>query len=240
MPPEWTQASSTLRGFSKTGNPVDIPDQWGNVTNNANRMWNTGGMATDTSDAYMKAKQVAERDTQDSIKQAIEQAGLTGNRWSSSMGRTASDIAGKNMAQLGSDFAGQAMSAQEAARQRQMSANEQLYGAGAGYAGLDTDSRNRALQAASGLTGLGQNMTQYPMQLSDQMFNQGTTMQNQNQAAYQAQLQEFLRGANENNPWLSMMMQLGTGQGIQQQYNPSAGSQWLSGLTSLLPMLGLI
>lgn len=236
QPKEWNQASSTLRGFAQTGNPVDIPEQWARATANANQMWNLGGMPTDTSEWYERAKAVAQRDTDDEIKEAIEQAGLTGTRWSTSMGRTSADIAGKNMATLGAEFARQTMEAQEAARQRQLAANEQLYGAGTGYAGLDTDARNRAMSAASGLTGLGQYMTRYPMDISNQMFQQGTVLQNQDQAAYAAQLQEFLRGANEYNPWLSYMMQLGTGQGIPQMYTPGVGSQLLSGLTSALPL----
>jgi hypothetical protein len=155
MPEDWNTASNVLSSFANTGNAVDIPEQWAQTTANANEMWNTGGMATDTSDAYLKAKAVADRNREDDIKQAMEQSGLRGNRWSSSALRTAADIGGKYSNELASTYAQQTLAAQEAARQRMLEANNQLYGAGTGYAGLDTDARNRALQATSQLTGLG-------------------------------------------------------------------------------------
>jgi hypothetical protein len=239
QPKEWGTASSVLRDFATGGQGVDAPGEWNNASNNANQMYNSGGMATSASDAYQKAKQVAQTDTTDAIKQAAEQAGLGGTRWSSSMGRNAQDIAGRRMAELGSNFAQQEMGAQEAARGRQMEANNQLYGLGSGFAGLDTDTRNRALTATGQLQGLGQNMTRYPMELANQSFQMGSNMNQQDQSALDRQYQEAFRGMAENNPWLAKAMGMATGQGQQQQYTPGAGSQILGGLGSLLPFLFL-
>ena len=239
QPKEWQTASDVLRSFAQTGNPVDIPNQWGAASQGAYDMLRNQGQATDTSEAYRTAKRVSDYDTQEAIKSAMEQAGLSGNRWSSGAQRTAADIGGKYASQLGAQYAQQAMSAQEAARGRQMGAADQLYGYGTGYAGLDTDARNRALTATGQLGGLGQAMTQYPMDLAKMAFGQGTTLGAQDQASYDRLFQEFLRGTAENNPWLNYAMQLGTGQGMQQQFTPGAGSQWMSGLSSLLPFLFL-
>ncbi|MFA5380216.1 MAG: hypothetical protein WC455_30925 [Dehalococcoidia bacterium] len=233
QPAQWQTASDVLNSFAQTGNPVDIPNQWGAASQGAFDMLRNQGQATDTSEAYRTAKQVSDYDTQEAIKQAMEQSGLTGNRWSSGSQRTAADIGGKYASQLGAQYAQQSMSAQEAARARQQEATNQLYNYGTGYAGLDTDARNRALTATGQLGSLGQAMTQYPMELAKLAFNQGTTLQGQDQASYDKLFQEFMRGTAENNPWLSAAMQLGTGQGMQQQYQQGFGSQLMSMLGSL-------
>jgi hypothetical protein len=239
MPDQWNTASNVLSDFATTGAPVDIPSQWGVASQGAYDMLANQGMATDTSDWYKQAKRVSDYDTQEAIKAAMEQAGLTGNRWSSGAQRTAADIGGKYASQLGAQYAQQTMGAQEAARARQQEAANQLYGYGTGYAGLDTDARNRALQATGQLGGLGQMMTQYPMQLANQAFQQGTALQGQDQQALQNLYNEFMRGTAENNPWLNYAMQMATGQGIQQQYTPGIGSQLASVTGSLLPLLFL-
>jgi hypothetical protein len=237
QPKEWNTASSVLRDFATGGQGVDAPMDWLNASRNANQMANSGGMATSASDAYQKAKGVAQTDTTDAIKQAAEQAGLGGTRWSSSMGRNAQDIAGRRMAELGSNFAQQEMTAQEAARGRQMEANNQLTNLGSGFAGLDTDTRNRALTATGQLSGLGQNMTRYPMELANQSFQMGSNMNQQDQSALDKQYQEALRGMNENNPWLAKALGMATNQGQQQQYTPGLGTQLLGGLGSLGQLL---
>jgi hypothetical protein len=240
QPNEWNTASNVLQGYAQGQGGVNAPTEWNQASNNATNMARTGN-ATSASDAYMKAKQVAQADTTDAIKQAAEQAGLGGTRWSSSMGRNAQDIAGRRMAELGSNFAQQEMGAQEAARGRQMEANNQLFGIGSGFAGLDTDTRNRALQATGQLSGLGQNMTRYPMELANQAAGMGGQLQGINQGALNNTYQDFLRGATENNPWLAKAMGMATNQGQQAQYLPGAGSQILNsaggGLISLLPFL---
>jgi hypothetical protein len=238
QPSEWNTASNVLQGYAQGQGGVNAPTEWNQASNNATNMARTGN-ATSASDAYMKAKQVAQTDTTDAIKQAAEQAGLGGTRWSSSMGRNAQDIAGRRMAELGSNFAQQEMGAQEAARGRQMEANNQLFGVGSGFAGLDTDTRNRALTATGQLQGLGQNMTRYPMELANQAAGMGGQLQGINQGALNNTYQDFLRGATENNPWLAKALGMATGQGQQQQYTPGAGSQILGGLGSLLPFLFL-
>lgn len=239
QPPEWDMASNVLNTFADTGNPVNTPGQWDAATMGAYDMLANQGMATDTSDWYKQAKSVSDYDTQEAIKQALEQTGLTGNRWSSGAQRQAADIGGKYASQLGAQYAQQTMSAQEAARARQMEAGNQLYNYGTGYAGLDTDARNRALQATGQLGDIGQRKTDYARGLANDAFTQGSALYGQDQAALQNLYKEFMRGTAENNPWLSYAMQMATGQGTQQQYTPGTGSSLLSGLGSILPFLFL-
>jgi len=189
---------------------------------------------------YQQAKGVAERDTTAAIKQAAEQAGLSGMRWSTPLGQTAQRIAGENMANLGLGFAGQEMGALEAARGRQMGGVDQLYGFGQGTTGLTEAAKNRGMQAAGGLTGLGQQYLNAPQDWAAQMYQMGQGMQGQAQSGLDRYYQDAMRGFAENNPWVGQAMNyfgIPTQMGYQ-QYNPSTMSQ-IGGVTSGLGMLGL-
>jgi hypothetical protein len=234
QPSQWTTASNTLSDFANTGGYVAAPDEWYGASYGAGQMAQSG-MPTDVDPWYQKAKEVSDYNTQESIKQAMEQAGLSGNRWSSGAQRTAADIGGKYALQLGAQYAQQAMGAQEAARGRQQEAFNQLYNVGSGFAGLDTAARNRQLEATGQLGGLGQYMTQYPMQLADQASQIGAQQTALEQSALDKAYQEWMRTQPEYSPYLNYAYGMATGQGTQQQYLPGAGSQMLTGISSLLP-----
>jgi len=236
QPSEWLTASNTLQGMANTGGYVPAPDEWYGASYGANQMAQ-GGMPTDVDPWYQQAKAVSDYDTQEAIKQAMEQAGLTGNRWSSGAQRTAADIGGKYASQLGAQYAQQSMAAQEAARQRQQGAYDQLYNIGSGFAGLDTAARNRQLEATGQLGGLGQYMTQYPMQLANQASQIGAQQTALEQSAMDKLYQEWMRTQPEYSPYLNYAYGMATGQGTQQQYMPGAGSQFMTGISSLLPFL---
>ena len=207
----------------------------------ASQMTQTG-MPTSYEPMYQRAKGIAERDTTKAIKQAAEQAGLQGLRWSTPLGQTAQRIAGENMANLGLGFAGQEMGALEAARGRQMGGMGALQGFGQGTSGLTEAAKNRGMQAAGGLTGLGQQYLDAPQDWAAQMYQMGGGMQGQAQSALDRYRQDFMRTSPENNPWVNQGMSYwGTpSQMGYQQYNPSPFSQILGGAGSLGAMgLGL-
>ena len=238
QPSQWNTASNVLQDMANTGGYVPAPDEWYGASYGANQMAQ-GGMPTDVDPWYQKAKEVSDYDTQEAIKQAMEQSGLTGNRWSSGAQRTAADIGGKYASQLGANYAQQTMAAQEAARGRQQGAYDQLFNIGSGFAGLDTAARQRQLESTGQLGGLGQYMTQYPMQLANQASQIGAGQTALEQSALDKAMQEWMRTQPEYSPYLNMAYGMATGQGMQQQFTPGAGSQWMSGLSSLLPFLFL-
>jgi hypothetical protein len=221
------------------GNRVNDPTAWAQTQNELGRTM-AGGDATDTSDAYKKAKMVAERDTQLAIDQAAEQAGLGGTRWSSSMGRTAQDIAGGKMAELGSTFAQQAMGAQEAARGRELQAAGQMYNLGQGQAGLGENAMNRWFQSGQGLLNQGQAAGRNALDYASALENQGSGIQQSDQSAINAYLQNYLRESQENDPWLSMANQYASTSGQPNQYQQGGVGTALGMFSSLLPFLGML
>ncbi len=201
-PWQYDAASQTAYDMSQTGMPTNV-DPW-----------------------YQAAQQRGWYDTKDAIAQAAEQAGLGGTRWSSQMGRTAQDIAGRRAADLAEAYAQQTMGAQEAARGRQLQGASQLQG-------LGTDVNNQLFNVASQYSNLGSKYAQYPMDLAGAAYGMGTQNQAATQSALDKYYNEFLRTAAENNPYLAMIYQMATGQGTPQTYNP--GQE-----TNLLGILGQI
>ena len=182
------------------------PEQWQWASDLMRKMAETG-MPTSYSDWYQQAKPVALWDIEEAIKGSAEKAGLRGERWSTAMARSAADIAAQRMGALGTDWLGRELGAGEAARQRQ-------------------------LQAAGGLAGLGGQYAQLPMDVSQQMFNQGNIMQ-------QMRMQEFLRTLPENSPWLQYLMQSVGGQQTPQGY-PMYQQGWGSGMMDIGTMMMLM
>jgi len=237
-PDQWGTASDVFTRFAQ-GLPTQQPWQWQEGSDVASQMA-SGGMPTSYEPMYQQAKSIAQRDTDQAIKQAAEQAGLSGLRWSTPLGQTAQRIAGENMANLGLGFAGQEMGAQEAARNRMMGATDQLYNFGQGTAGLTEAAKNRGMQAAGGLTGLGQQYLNAPQDWAAQMYQMGGGMQNQAQGGMDRYYGDFMRGSTENNPFINAAMNyFGTpSQMGYQQYNPSTMSQ-VGGVLGGLGTLGL-
>ena len=203
-PSQWQTASDVMSNFA-LGAPTQIPWQWQQGSDIASQMAQTG-MPTSYELAYQKAKGIAETDTLDAIKAAAEQVGLSGMRWSTPMGRTAQDIAGRNMAQLGLGFTQQELGAQEAARNRQLSGISALQGFGQGTAGLTESAKDRGLSAAGGLTGLGQQYLNAPQDWAAQTYQMGAGMQDQAQSALDRYREEYMRMSPENNPWITGAM----------------------------------
>ncbi len=231
-PDQWGQASDIYSGFG-SGDRTPDPSQWGQATDWLTGMFNQGGMPTDTTEAYKAAQAAGKYDTEDAIKQAAEQAGMGGTRYSSMLGRSAQDIAGRNAANLASGYAQNTMAAQEAAMGRQMSGIPMLQSLGTSTAGLSESARDRALQGATGLANMGSLYSGYDTNLMNQASGLGSSLYGQNNQAAQNLYNNWNRTTAENNPWLSAAMQLATGQGMPQQYTQGLGSQLLSGLGGL-------
>jgi len=199
-PWQWTYGSNILRGIAKTGLPVS-QEEW-----------------------YKKAMQVSDIAIADQIANAAERAGLTGLRWSTPMGRTAQDIAGRITAETGLEREARELAALEAARQRQLAALGQLYTYGQGQAGLSQAALQAQLQALSGLTGLGGMYAQLPLSVSDALMRQ-------------ALMQQQLEMNQMYPPWMQGMLGLlGSQPGYApQMYQPSFMTQLLGIVPSILP-----
>jgi hypothetical protein len=217
FPTEWLQASGILGQTAATGNRTQDPSQWYDATNVANQMA-YNGMPTDVDPWYQSAKQQTQYDIADAIKNANEQSGVSGTRWSSVNNRNAQDIGARAMTTLGTNYAQQAMSAQEAARSRQQQAVNQLQSLGASSAGLSESAADRSLSATNSLASLGSLFAQYPLTVAQQASNMGSTLQSGEQSQIDAQKTEAFRQFAENNPWLQYVMGLSTAQGTPTQY----------------------
>lgn len=233
-PQEWDTASNLMTNAAYTGLPTQNPWQWNLGSQMATGMAATG-MPVDQSASYQAQKAVAQQNIQDEINQAAERANLTGLRWSTPLGQSAQNIAGKYMTQLGASTTAQEAAAQEAARGRQQQAYNQMYQFGQGTSGLTESAAGRQMSAAGQLPGIGSLYAQYPMQLAQQGMQTGTALQQAQQAGIAPLLQEFLRTTPEASPWLTYAMQA-VGLPFQSQpqmYQPSGASQALGTAGSL-------
>jgi hypothetical protein len=247
----------------QTGLPTPVPEQWGAMQPYAQEMMQTG-RPVDVGGWWKAQQPLAERYIKEQSEQAMEQAGLMGLRYSTPAQRMIGDITGRTTEALWGDLAGRELGAQEQARQRQLAGQQQMYGLGAGVAGLGEQARARqmgafpymyqgmqlptqlaeankarALQAAGGLMGVGGQYAQLPLQVSAQAMNMGQAMQQQRQQAFQPLYQEFLRRLPEMSPWLTLGMQ-GTAmpfQSVPQMYQPSFLSQ-LMNVGTQVPYMG--
>lgn len=217
--------TNTLGSFS------NYPSQWTGTENvlnylGTNTPWQydeagsiASGLASGVDPWYQAAQQRGRYDTQDAIKQAAEQAGLGGTRWSSVMGRSAQDIAGRNASSLAAEYAQQVQ-------------NARLQSAGL-LEGLGTDVNNQLFQTAGGLQSLGSARAQYPIDLATSSYNMGQTNQETTQGALDKYYKEFLRTAAENNPYLALIYQMATGQGTAQTYNAGTGANLMGILSAI-------
>ena len=211
---DWTQTQGTVPSYGAGQfdfSQIPMPEQWNQAGDFFDYMLQSG-MPTSSSDWYTRAKEEAAFDVDAAIKQAAEQAGMGGMRYSSPMGAAAQRIGAESAAGLGTQFAGQQMGAMEAARARQM-------------------------QAGQGLQGMGQYMTQYPMQLAGQSAGLGQQMYGMDQNAINQIYQQFSRMTPEQNPWLQAALGMGSVSGQPQTYQQGGMSQFMSGIGSLLPFL---
>ena len=239
-PGQWNTASDIYNLFAQ-GMPGQVTPEWEQASQTATQMAQTG--APVNIDPYYQARLAETRDLiKNSSDEAAEQYGLGGLRQSSSLGQQLGNISSQAMRGFGADIAEKELSSLENARQRQLSGVSALTGLGAGISGLEGDAMNRALQAASGLAGMGSLVTQYPMDLAQQAMNMGLQLQGAQQSAVSPMISQYMYTNPENSNWLNYAMQ---GSNMQNQmtpemYQPSGASQALdtgTGIAGILAML---
>jgi len=235
-PEQWGTASDVMTNFAQ-GDPTQVPWQWDQASQFGQNMMQTG-MPVDVSGYKEAMAPVLERQFGDMTRQQLEEFGMGGLRWSTPVQGAIAREGSRLMENYGLGLADRDLAAQEAARGRQMGAGSLMQGLGAGVAGLGESARNRGLQAAGGLSGLGAQYLQAPQDWAQQMWGMGTQQQATMQSALDKAYQDFMRMAPEYSPWLQQLMGY---VGLQPQVTPEQyGQSGMGGLFGgLLSMLGL-
>jgi hypothetical protein len=236
-PEQWDWSSDVLRNFAY-GDATPVPWQWDETSQFGQNMMETG-MPVDITGYGEKQLPYLQDLFKRQADQAIESAGLAGLRHSSPLGQQLGDLSRQMVTQYGADIAGKQLSADEAARQRQMQAGGLMQGLGSGVAGLGEAARNRALQAGGMLPGLGQQYLQAPQDWAQRMWGMGTQQQGIMQQALDRAYQDFMRMAPEYSPWLQQAFGYS---GLppmmaQQQYGQSGLGGLFGGLLQMLPFM---
>jgi hypothetical protein len=189
------------------------PEQWGEASDFWSQMLKTG-MPTDISDWWKSQQTKAGYNITRAGKEAAEQFGLGGMRYSTPLGQQLGRIGAETTAGIMPEYWRMGMGAQEAARGRQMGAAQNLWGAGGDYARL-------------------------PMEVGERMLGMGGEVQRQQMVAQYPATQEWSRMRPEANPYLQMGQQFPYGQFGQmpQMYQPSFGGQLLETGASIAPWL---
>lgn len=193
---------------------IQTPGAWTTGLEALNPMSQTG-MPTSADEWWAATQDVTNRNITDAIKNAAEQAGLGGLRWSTPLGQTAQDISGKYMGEASQQWADRAMQAQEAARQRQLEATGQLYQYGQGQYQMQQDEFKRRMMAAQAAGNADRYKTDLALRVLPMIFGMGNTAQDSEQQAI---------NASYNNPYMNYANQfLGNQPNMQPQtYQPSA------------------
>jgi hypothetical protein len=262
IPKVWSQMAGFLPDVMKQGLPTDIPWAWSQAQQYINELAKGEGMPTSQDPWYQQAKTVAQQDIEDAIKQASEQAGLAGLRFSTPLGRSAQEIAAQRMGEVGLEWTGRELDALEAARARQQEAYNQLLGLGQGVAGLGESAAGRQMQALGLMQGLGGGLAgleeagldrqlqaansllpyanaylQWPQDWSQQMYEMGAGMTSLQQQAMDRAYQDWLRTTPEASTWLANAMGYA---GLDSAMAPTQYQQsTLSQLLSSIPGLGV-
>ncbi len=224
-PGEWGQSANMWQGYGNT--KVGTPSSWTTGMNALTPMAQTGQPVS--SDPWWTAMQKnTAYNTENAIKNAAEQAGLSGLRWSTPMGRQAQEIAGNFQNQAAQQWADREMAAQEAARQRQLGATSQLYQYGQGQYQMSQDELARQAAAASAMGNLGSQKASFTRGLASDLFNMGNSM-------YGMQRQEV--GDSYGNPYMDYGMDYLSRQqtGLPQTYDQSTMSQILGAAQGAMP-----
>jgi len=226
-PGAWGTAEQAFTGLAQ-GQQIPTPQAWLTGQKFATDVLGQGGMPTTYDPWYKQMQGVVGEQVGKAGKDIAEQFGLAGLRQSTGLGQQLGELAGQAQGQLGAQYAGLEVGAQEAARQRQIQAGQQLYGYGAGEAGLGQFQQQMQLGAGQGLTGLGYQQSQLPIQQALAAQGISGQQQQQNIQAFAPQFQEFMRNAAENNPWIQQLMGAfqSVPQNVPQLYQPSGFSQF--------------
>ena len=221
----WGQAADMYR---QAGNPMTSPTAWGTAENAYNQMLGGQGNPVDVMGWWGAQQPVFQTQMSDYAKQAAEQAGMGGTRWSSPLLTNIADQTSRGLQNLTADFAGRNISAQEAARDRMMGSMSGLSNLGQGQANFGQQDAMNMMNAASGLGGIGTNQFNAPMQAAQAMGNMGNQLYNQQTGMMnQMYTPPWMQGA-QNAAYMSAY-------GQPQTYQPSFGENMLGIAGTLLP-----
>jgi len=221
---QWSRAAD-LYGYASA--PQAAPTAWGTAENAYNQML-PGGQPVDVTGWWNAQQPVFQTQMSDYAKQAAEQAGMGGMRWSSPLLTNIAEQTGRGLQNLTADFAGRQISADEAARQRMMESMTGLSNLGQGQANLGLANTANMFTGAGGLANIGSLQFQAPMQAAQALQNSGNQMFNQ---------QSNMMNQMYNPPWMQGALQA-SGQsayGTPQTYQPSFGENMLGIAGQLLP-----
>ena len=214
--PEWQGGEDWGQGWTsgfemESPGEFPYPQQWQTASDVMTQF--AEGLPTSTETWWEAQQAPLERRISDLSKQAAEQMGLGGLRWSTPLTRNIADITGRETADLWSNLATQQLGLTEAAK-------------------------NRGLQAAGMLSGLGQQYLQAPQDWASQMYQMGAGMTGLGQQGLDRSYQDWLRTTAENNPWLAQALGFAglQSQMVPQQYQQSFLSQLLGFGGSILPL----
>ena len=187
------------------------PEQWQTASDVFTQMAETG-MPTDISDWWKSQQTKAGYDITRAGKEAAEQFGLGGMRYSTPLGQQLGRIGAETTAGIMPEYWRLGMGAQEAARQRQM-------------------------QAAGGLTTLGGEFGRFPLEVGERMLSMGGEVQRQQMVGMGPAMQEWQRMLPERDPWMQMGMDFPYGQfgEMPQMYQKSPFGQMLDVGASVAP-----
>lgn len=173
------------------------PSQWGEASDFWSQMLKTG-MPTDIQPWWKAQQEAAGVQIGRAGREAAEQFGLGGMRYSTPLGQQLGRIGAETTAGIMPEYWARGMGAQEAARGRQM-------------------------QAAGGLMGVGGEMFRAPFEAGERLLGMGGEYQRQQMTSMYPMMQEFQRMTPEQSPWLQMGQQFPYGQFGQQpqMYQPS-------------------
>lgn len=181
FPEQWGQASDIFSQFG-AGVRAPTPGAWSFGQDILQKMAQSG-MPVDVSGIQQAWTPVAQTMMEDLTKQAAEEAGVGGIRWSTPLQHKIGEFGQRIGENIGLEAMRAQIAAEEAARARMLGATGQLYQYGAGEAGLETDMLNRMMQSAMGLQNIGMDYLMAPSQIAGQMMGMSGQMQGlQNQA----------------------------------------------------------
>ena len=180
-----------------------FPSQWGEASDFWSQMLETG-MPTSIEPWWQAQQQAAGVQIERAGREAAEQYGMGGMRYSSPLGQQLGRIGAETTAGIMPQYWQMGMGAQEAARGRQMGAAGALFGIGGEYARL-------------------------PMEVGERMLGMSGQLQQQQMASMYPMMQEWQRNLPEYNPWMQYGMGFPYGQFGQMPrlYQPSGMSQMM-------------
>jgi hypothetical protein len=191
----------------------NYPSQWGEASDFWSKMLETG-MPTDIEPWWKSQQQAAGVQIERAGKEAAEQFGLGGMRYSTPLGQQLGRIGAETTAGIMPQYWGMGMQAQEAAKGRQMGAAQNLFGAGG-------------------------EMARFPMEVGERMLGMGGEYQRQQMQSMYPMMQEWQRMTPEQSPWLQYGMGFPYGQFGQmpQMYQQSPFGQALGVGAEVAPWL---